>query len=185
MPMRSLQRRALFLDRDGTLIVDVGYPRDPGQVRLLPHAGTALRQLQEHGFALVVVSNQSGIGRGLVSREEAVQVHARTVALLVEQGVRLDAAQYCPHAPEEGCACRKPSPEMVRSAARELLLDLSASFFVGDKASDIAAGHRAGCRTIFLVGGTEPVPERVEADFVARDWREVADWILNHGQQVE
>src|SRR5205809_175870 len=110
--MANAKGRAVFLDRDGTLIVDPGYLRDASQVRLLAGAGEALAQIQKQGFALVVVSNQSGIGRGLITSEEAEQVHQALVARLADFGVRLDAAFYCPHAPAEQCRCRKPSPEM-------------------------------------------------------------------------
>ena len=144
------ERPAIFLDRDGTVIEDVGYLRDPGQVQMLPGAGPALRLLQDHGFALVVVSNQSGIGRGWITPGEAEQVHERMRACLAAHGVSLDAVYYCPHAPDARCPCRKPSPEMILRAAQELDLDRARSFLVGDKATDIQAGQRAGCYTILL-----------------------------------
>jgi len=140
--------RALFMDRDGTVMVDVGYPRNPGDVELVPEAPQALARLRELGLKLVVVSNQSGVGRGLVTADEAASVHHRFVEALRAHGVELDAAYYCPHAPDEGCTCRKPSPELLERAARELNLDLGESFMVGDKESDLEAGRRAGCRTI-------------------------------------
>jgi D-glycero-D-manno-heptose 1,7-bisphosphate phosphatase len=140
--------RALFMDRDGTVMVDVGYPRNPGDVELVPEAPQALARLRELGLKLVVVSNQSGVGRGLVTADEAASVHQRFVEALRAHGVELDAAYYCPHAPDEGCSCRKPSPELLERAARELNLDLGESFMVGDKESDLEAGRRAGCRTI-------------------------------------
>jgi D-glycero-D-manno-heptose 1,7-bisphosphate phosphatase len=140
--------RALFMDRDGTVMVDVGYPRNPDDVELVPEAPEALARLRELGLKLVVVSNQSGVGRGLVTADEAASVHRRFVEALRAHGVELDAAYYCPHAPEEGCSCRKPSPELLERAARELDLDLGESFMVGDKESDLEAGRRAGCRTI-------------------------------------
>jgi D-glycero-D-manno-heptose 1,7-bisphosphate phosphatase len=140
--------RALFMDRDGTVMVDVGYPRSPDDVELVADAPEALARLRGLGLKLVVVSNQSGVGRGLVTADEAASVHRRFVEALRAQGVELDAAYYCPHAPDEGCSCRKPSPELLERAARELDLDLGESFMVGDKESDLEAGRRAGCRTI-------------------------------------
>jgi len=139
---------ALFMDRDGTVMVDVGYPRDPDEVELLPDAPETLARLRALGLKLVVVSNQSGVGRGLVTAGEAAAVHRRFVEALRSRGVELDAAYYCPHAPEDGCSCRKPSPELLERAARDLDVELSDSFMVGDKDSDIEAGRRAGCRTI-------------------------------------
>ena len=125
-------RPAVFLDRDGTLIYDVGYPKDPGDVRLLPGVGNSLAKLNERGFLLVMVSNQSGVGGGIVTWDEAERVHKRVLASLTESGVHLDAAYYCPHAPDDGCPCRKPSPQLLLQAARELRLDLTRSFMVGD-----------------------------------------------------
>lgn len=167
---------AVFLDRDGTLIEDVGYPRDPEEVRLLPGVPAALRRLAAAGLRLVVVSNQSGIGRGLIRTEEASAVHDRLVAHLGGQGIVLDGAKYCPHAPGEGCDCRKPAPGMLLDAAAELDLDLGSSFMIGDKQSDVEAGRRAGCRaTVLLATGAA---ETGAADHVAADLGSAADLIL-------
>src|SRR5690606_20244849 len=127
-----MSRSALFLDRDGTLIVDVGYPRDPERVELVAGAVDALRELQRD-HALVIVSNQSGIGRGLIREDEAVAVHARVIDLFRAAGVTFAGAYYCPHAPEDRCRCRKPAPGLLEDAARELDLDLGRSFMIGDK----------------------------------------------------
>jgi len=137
-------RRALFLDRDGTLIVDVGYPRDPAQVELLPGAAAALRELPRD-VALVIVSNQSGLARGLITANEADAVAARVAQRFALEGVLFDAAYVCPHGPDEGCRCRKPAPGMLLDAARDLGLDLAASVMLGDKPSDVEAGQAAGC----------------------------------------
>jgi D-glycero-D-manno-heptose 1,7-bisphosphate phosphatase len=136
--------RGLFLDRDGTLIVDAEYPRDPDRVELLPNVIEALLGLQR-SFALVIVSNQSGIGRGLVSEAEARAVHERAMSIFLRAGIGFAGALYCPHAPEIGCECRKPAPGMLLTAAREYNLDLGRSVMIGDKASDIVAGRAAGC----------------------------------------
>jgi D-glycero-D-manno-heptose 1,7-bisphosphate phosphatase len=149
-------RPAVFLDRDGTLIVDVGYPRDPDEVRFLDGALDALRALRAAGFLLVVISNQSGIGRGVITPAEADSVHARFSQGLAEAGITLDGAKYCPHSPDEGCDCRKPKPGMLLEAADELGIDLSASFMVGDKAADVEAGQRAGTEAFQFVPGSWP-----------------------------
>src|SRR5262249_12029040 len=138
-PMNRTNRRAVCLDRDGTVIYDAGYPRDPRRVQLLPGAGAALDELKRQGFLVVLISNQSGIGRGLLTRDEAEQVHRQVVSALAEFGVHFDAAYYCPHAPKERCRCRKPSPQMLLRAAEELDFELARSFMVGDKPTDIAA----------------------------------------------
>jgi histidinol-phosphate phosphatase family protein len=146
-------RGALFVDRDGTLIVDVGYPRDPALVEPLPGAIDALRELGSR-FALVIVSNQSGIGRGLIAEAEARAVHDRVIDVFRRGGVEFAGAYYCPHAPDAGCMCRKPAPGLLLDASRELGLDLTTSVMIGDKASDIAAGRTAGCRqTIWFSPG--------------------------------
>ena len=143
--------RALFLDRDGTLIVDVGYPKDPAQVELLPGAAESLRDL-ERDWALVIISNQSGIGRGLITFDEANAVHDRMVELFEAEGIAFAGVYYCPHAPETGCACRKPAPGLLQQAARELDLDLTASVIVGDKPSDVEAGLAVGARGVLFAG---------------------------------
>ncbi len=164
-------RPALFLDRDGTLVEDVGYPGDPGQVRLLPGAAAALRRLARARFARVIVSNQSGVGRGLFSRAEAEAVHAEVLRRFAEVGVSFDGAYYCYHAPDDGCACRKPAPGLLLRAAAELGLDLGRSYMVGDKPIDVAAGAAAGCRGIRFGAG-------------AADWRRVVRIIEAEGKEV-
>jgi D-glycero-D-manno-heptose 1,7-bisphosphate phosphatase len=169
-----LSDAAVFMDRDGTVIVDVGYPSRPEQVELLPDTAAGLARLKADGFKLVVISNQSGIGRGLVTEADAQRVHARLVAVLADAGVDLDGAYYCPHAPEDACTCRKPSPELILRAARELDLDPGRSFMVGDRDSDLESGRRAGCRTILLGRPTDGGPV---ADHVAGSWADVCEYV--------
>jgi rfaE bifunctional protein nucleotidyltransferase chain/domain len=172
---RSQGRPAVFLDRDGTLVEDAGYPGDPHQLQLLPGAAEALAELHTRGFALVIISNQSGAGRGFITQEQADRVHQGLTELLLERGVALDGAYYCYHAPAEACACRKPSPLLLQAAADELGLDLARSFLVGDKQTDVEAGRAAGSRTILV---TDRPTEGLPADFVARGWRAIVDYIL-------
>jgi D-glycero-D-manno-heptose 1,7-bisphosphate phosphatase len=164
-------RPALLLDRDGTLIEDDGYISQPENVRMVPGSIAALKVLQHSGLALVITSNQSGIGRGLITRAQARAVHERVVEILEAGGVHLDGAYYCPHAPQEGCECRKPRPGLLQEAAAELHLDLSRCIVVGDQARDVEAGRRAGCRTAAIVRGAEP---GIEADLVADNWVSLA-----------
>jgi histidinol-phosphate phosphatase family protein len=164
-------RRALFLDRDGTLIVDVHYPNDPAQVELIPGAAEALRRLQKT-WILVVVSNQSGIARGLITEAQAVAVHDRFVAAFAAGGVHFAGCYYCPHLPDAGCPCRKPAAGMLVEAARELGLDLKASAMLGDKASDLEAGRAAGCAPVLRFG---PDADSAVADARCEEWREVVE----------
>ncbi len=154
-----MKKKAVFLDRDGTIIEDVGFIGDSAKVRLLPGAADAIRRIAEAGFEIVVVSNQSGVARGIFDEDALSSVHARMVELLGSQGARLDGAYYCPYfeGPEavvEAYRCaselRKPEPGMLTQAADERGIDLSRSWMIGDSARDVEAGRRAGCRTILL-----------------------------------
>jgi histidinol-phosphate phosphatase family protein len=165
-------RRALFLDRDGTIIEDRGYMRDPDLVELLPGAARALQALARQGWALVVVSNQSGVGRGLISSDEMTAVHSRFLEIMRQASVGFTASYFCVHLPDEACPCRKPSVFHLKQAALEHELDLSKSWMIGDRPSDILCGRNAGCRTIWLLNPLFPVAEGL-ADFVARDWDEI------------
>lgn len=165
---------ALFLDRDGTIIEDRGYMRDPALVRLLPGAARALRDCAREGWALVVVSNQSGVGRALITPEEMDAVQARFVEVMRDAGVEIAASYFCVHRPDENCLCRKPSAFLIEQAAREHGLDLSKSWMIGDRSSDIQCGKNAGCRTIWLANPLFSVVEGL-ADFVAQDWLQVCE----------
>lgn len=168
--------RALLLDRDGTLIVDTGYPRDPALVEPLDGAIAALRDLQ-HRFALVIISNQSGIGRGLIREHEARAVHDRVIELFAQGGVRFAGAYYCPHAPSASCACRKPAPGLLLDAAAELGFDLAASVMVGDKPTDVAAGVAAGCRHAIRFGRFGCDADSAHGDARCEDWASLDDFV--------
>lgn len=163
--------RCAFLDRDGTIIVERHYLHDPAAVVLLPGAVDGLRALQELGFRLVVVTNQSGVGRGYFTQADVDAVHARLEALLATAGVRLDGIYCCPHRPEEGCACRKPATGLVDRACAELGLDPRTSVMIGDKASDIELGARCGMATILVRtgygAGEVCTPDAAVADLAA------------------
>lgn len=174
------KNKAIFLDRDGTIIVDVGYPKYPEQVVLLPGAADALKALQEKGFLIIIVSNQSGIGRGYVTSEEAASVHNKFVSLLKDADIVVDGACYCPHAPEEECSCRKPSPAMLFNAAERLNIDMQNSFMVGDRGVDIETGRRAGCRTVLMEGNKEDGSSHVEADYHAENWQDAVRFIIDN-----
>ncbi len=184
-------RKAVFLDRDGTLNVERGYIRRPELLELIPGAGPALRRLREAGYLLVVVTNQAVIARGEASEADVARINARLAWELGEAGAYVDAIYICPHHPEGGfpgerpelkivCDCRKPRPGMILAACRDLRIDPAASWMVGDHTRDVEAGRRAGTRTILLKtghGGRDGAfPE--PPDHVARDIGEAADLIL-------
>jgi D-glycero-D-manno-heptose 1,7-bisphosphate phosphatase len=182
-------RRAVFLDRDGTINVEVGYICDPAQVRLLPGAAGAIASIRQAGLAVVAVSNQSGIARGRFGLEQMLSVQAEVERQLREEaGAALDAFYYCPHHPEGVvapyagvCDCRKPATGLLERAARELGLALDGSFMVGDKRSDVACGNRAGLTSLLVTSGMPLDPLRLPAEDPAAtlaDLAEAARWIL-------
>lgn len=173
---------AVFLDRDGTIIQDTDYVSDPDEVRLLPGAADAIRRFAEAGYLVVVISNQSGVARGLFDEATLSAVHQRVEDLLREQGATLDGAYYCPYldGPEatveayrRDSELRKPNAGMLMQASEELDVDLSRSWMIGDAAKDVEAGRRAGCRTIRLAVETDE-----HAHHTARHLLSAADIIL-------
>jgi D-glycero-D-manno-heptose 1,7-bisphosphate phosphatase len=164
--------RALFLDRDGVVIEDRGYMRDPNDVVLLPSAAEALRRFADEGWKLIVISNQSGVGRGLITPVEMDAVQARFLQALRAEGVEVAATYICAHSPEERCVCRKPSPFLLKQAAAEHDVDLRQSWMIGDRESDLLAGRLAGCRTIWL--RNKRFPETTLADRTVDHWDEIA-----------
>ncbi len=153
-----MHNSAVFLDRDGTLNEDPGYLGDPGHLKLYPDTGEALSILKNSlGFKLIVVSNQSGISRGLITEEMVDAVNIRLNELLEFNKVKIDAFYYCPFHPDfntaEECKCRKPSPQLVLTAAKDFNIDLARSYFVGDSVSDIECGMNSGLKTILVKTG--------------------------------
>lgn len=153
-----MPRIAVFLDRDGTLNEDPGYLGDPSSVVLFPGTGSGLSLLKQILNAkLIVISNQSGIARGLITSADVDRVNMKINELLVKDSVEIDAFYYCPYHPdfnsEEECKCRKPSPELIYKASREHDIDLSKSYFIGDAISDIECGINAGVKTILVKTG--------------------------------
>jgi D-glycero-D-manno-heptose 1,7-bisphosphate phosphatase len=170
--------RAVFLDRDGTVIVDCHYLSDPAGVTFEPGAIGALRRLHNAGYGLIFVSNQSGIGRGLMTAEESDAVHQRVLDLLAAEGVPIAGSYICPHSPWDHCECRKPSPVLLRRAAVEHGIDLSQSFMVGDKKTDVDLGRATGCRTALYAVHSNKDNEGAAPDYQSGSWAAIADWIL-------
>lgn len=142
--------RALIVDRDGTIIPDLHYLADPERLELLRGVGESLRVARAHGYRVVCVTNQSGIGRGFYTANDVDRVHRRLNERLEAEGTRIDAFYYCPHLPEEGCACRKPATELFDRAQRDLDLDWGRSAIIGDRWLDMEAGRRLGLLTAFV-----------------------------------
>jgi D-glycero-D-manno-heptose 1,7-bisphosphate phosphatase len=158
---------AVFVDRDGTIMHDADYCSDPKQVQIFPGVTDALRRLKSKGFKLIIITNQSGIGRGLITMEQYRAVEAK---VLRELGLDLiETTYFCPDVPGQHSSCRKPAPGMILQAAREHGVDLSRSFFIGDKEIDAECGHNAGVRTIRVQTGFQRDTTSTIADWVAPD----------------
>ena len=175
------RRRAVFLDRDGTIIEDVGYLRDLNDARLLPGAAEAIRRLNEHGFLVIVATNQSGIARGILSRNDYRQTEQRVDALLEAEGAHLDAHYFCPHLPEltGPCDCRKPGVLLYRQAAEQFGIDLRGSWWVGDRVRDVLPAETFGAHGILVHSRSEAEDESASRFAHAPDLREAVDLILN------
>ncbi len=181
-------RRALFVDRDGTLNPDLHYLRDAERLELFRGVGEALHFAREHGALVVCVTNQSGIERGLYTTDDVERIHRRLNELLGPFDARVDAFYYCPHAPEHGCRCRKPGTELFERARDELHLDLPSSSFVGDRLVDVEAGRRLGVATaVVRTPGHEALVDReladagVRADLTADSFRAAVGRLLAWG----
>jgi D-glycero-D-manno-heptose 1,7-bisphosphate phosphatase len=187
---------AIFLDRDGTINEDIGYVSRPEELVLYPWAAEAIRIINDSGAKAIVVTNQSGVARGIYTEETLEAIHRRLIEELAAEGARIDAVYYCPHHPEYGdrryrmeCRCRKPGPGMLDRAAREHGIDLARSYVIGDKASDIRLAAGAGARGVLVLTGygaetaAHPGVWPCEPEFVADNLLEAVDRIVGRGSQ--
>lgn len=190
-------RPAVFLDRDGTLTVESEWVRSGQDLVLVPGAAEAVALLALAGFAVVLVTNQSAVARGIVTEAELAGIHAHFAALLAARGARLDGVYHCPHHPTEGvgawktdCACRKPKPGLLLEAARELGLDLARSWIVGDALRDLEAGWSAGTRAVLVATGkgarehAAALAQGRAPDAFVPDVLAAARWIVEHAQSL-
>lgn len=185
-----MSSKAIFLDRDNTLIRDPGYINHPSQVELLAYAAPALVELKKLGYKLVVVSNQSAVARGIVSEETLAQIHERLKTLLAKENAYLDGIYYCPYHPQgviqkyrKESDCRKPNPGMLLKAAEDMDIELDDSWMIGDKPRDITAGKKAGCKTIILEStahGHSDGSETQKADYKAVNMKEAVNIIKQY-----
>ena len=167
--------KAVFLDRDGTLAVDVRYCKDAKDFQVFAETAGAIKMLNEHGFKVIVVTNQSGIGMGYVTHEAVKNVHAKLRAELQKAYAKVDGIYYCPHHPKLGCDCRKPKTRMAKQAAKDHKIDFKKSWMVGDANSDIEFGKALGCKTILVRG----IADGAEPDYVVKDLMEAVEVICN------
>ncbi|HEV2801945.1 MAG TPA: HAD family hydrolase [Pyrinomonadaceae bacterium] len=179
----SPQRRAVFIDRDGTISEEVGYVNHPSRYRVFPYAAEAIRRLNEAGWLAVLVTNQAGVARGYFTEDVIGAVHTLLAEELERGGARLDAIYYCPHHPSVGeppyrfdCDCRKPRPGLIRRAADDLRIDLSRSWMVGDRYSDTELARNAGTRAALVLSGYG----RGEWEYQRAAWRHQPDLVAEN-----
>ncbi len=180
-----LREKALFLDRDGVICENRDdYVKSWQEFVWIPGAKEALSRLRSHGYVAIVITNQSAIGRGIVSRETVDKIHQRMGKEVAETGGKIEKIYYCPHEPEEGCSCRKPEPGLLLKAAEDLKLDLRTSYLIGDKITDIEMGRKVGSRTIMVKTGkgqdqlADQAQWKIKPDHIAQDLSEAVDLIL-------
>ena len=185
MPDPSRIRPAVFLDRDGTIAEEVGYLNHASRFRMFPFVAAAIQRLNEAGLPVIVVTNQSGVGRGYFPESLVHAVNELMTQQLAEAGAKVDAIYYCPHISADNCNCRKPKTGMLDRAARELAIDLQRSFIVGDRFGDVQLARNARARSVLVRTGYgegelawHAAKWSVQPDFIAADLAEATDWIL-------
>ena len=178
------KKKAVFLDRDGTIVIHEPYLRSPDQLKLLPNAAEGIRLFKESGYLVIVITNQSGIARGFFDEERLTLIHKKLMSMLKDEGVEIDDIYYCPHYTEGvveeyklDCDCRKPKPKMLLNAAKQHNIDLTQSVMIGDSAADMLAGKNAGCKCVLIknVCNDNSLVFRIAStDYVVRDLLEAA-----------
>jgi D-glycero-D-manno-heptose 1,7-bisphosphate phosphatase len=161
--------KVVILDRDGTVVVDRHYLSEPADLELLPGAAEGLRQLYEDGYKLIVITNQSGVGRGFFSLQRLQEIHDRFRDMVSAAGARLEEIYFCPHVPADDCACRKPRIGLLMRAALEFNFDPAHSIVVGDKISDVDFGRRAGATTILIAPENTTIQGELSPNFISAD----------------
>ncbi len=185
-----MKKQFVVLDRDGTLIVERHYLSDPEQVELLPGVVQGLRQMCQMGLGLVVVTNQSGIGRGYFDHQRLAEINARMLELLAAEDIFLDGIYHCPHVPDDRCHCRKPEPGMILQAAADLNFQPANCFVIGDKPCDIELGQRVSATTLLVktgYGAEVAANQTTNPDYLVENLAEAArviHTVLNGGVRI-
>ena len=174
------KNKAVFIDRDGTIARDVPYCSKPEDFELLPDVIEGICALNQAGYKIVIITNQSGVGRGYFTEEMLGRIHEKMIDDFKKGNARIDGIYYCPHHPSANCDCRKPKPTMFLRAAKDLNIDFNHSYMVGDMSQDIEAGQKVGCKTVFVEGGSQPAdtPLDTQPDYFVGSFAEAVEWIL-------
>ncbi len=163
-------KRAVFLDRDGTIVRESGYISDSSTLELIPDAAEAINGFHSLGFLVILVTNQSAVGRGYITEEDLTRIHKRLQETLSKSGATLDAIYVCPHLPDDDCDCRKPKPGLIKRAVKDFDIDTSRSYIIGDQKTDIELGKREGiCTILVLTGFGKETLNDIYPDYVAGD----------------
>jgi len=179
------EHKAVFVDRDDTINRDVRYCRRTEDFELLPTVGMGIRMLNQAGFEVVVITNQSGIARGYFSEEMLEKIHRKMAAELAKYGAHVDAIYYCPHHPDENCECRKPKPELAYQAIQDLHIDAQQSYVIGDRLMDVELARAIGCKSVMLPSefGKEELKDcSVFPHYIASDFKSGASWIIQQSE---
>jgi len=185
-------KNAVFLDRDGNINRDVGYPATFESIHIYPYSFEAVNKLNSAGLLAVIITNQSGIGRGLIKEQNLQKIHKQMIQAFSAQNARIDGIYYCPHYTcsldpkyKKDCSCRKPKPEMALKAAKDLNIDLSGSYMVGDKVDDLLFGLNIGAKPVLVLTGygkdslLRLKKERIQPVYIAKNLLHAVDWILS------
>ena len=192
-------KKAVFLDRDGTLIKDKQHLCEVKKIELLDGVIEGLQKLQARNFLLFIITNQSGVGRGLFTESRVHEIHNALLKKLSDHYISINEVFYCPHHPDDGCICRKPSPHFVHYAQHQYNIDISQSFFMGDKGTDAETGKNAGTKTVYIRGSYDilettskiysaekhgrDIMQKQLVDFFAYDFLSGVEWIIEHDQR--
>lgn len=176
-------KKAVFLDRDGTIIRDMIYLNDPSKIEVFKESYPALKKMRDSGFEIVLVTNQSGVARGFVEENILKEINQIIVQDFANRGIDIIDVYYCPHPVDGGCFCRKPNPGMLLDAAQKHSIDLKQSWMIGDRMTDCEAGKRAGCKSILLQNATTPPisSEFGAPEIISQDILTATDLILKSG----
>lgn len=174
--------KAVFIDRDGILVEDTGFVHKLGDFKLIENAVEGLKLLK--GYRLFIVTNQSGIGKGVYRLEDFLRFNSHLIKTLRKYNIKIEKTYYCPHKPEDNCECRKPKAKFLKDAEKEFGIDLKKSFVIGDRKSDMELGINCNCKTIFIANKkTNEAKNKIAADYFAEDLVDAAKWILKNDNQ--
>lgn len=177
----EMAHEAVFIDRDGTICEEVDFLDDISKLKLIKGSTEAIRMINHSGMKAVVITNQSGVGRGLFTEDFVKEIHETLKGIIRKEGAFLDGIYYCPHLPDSGCQCRKPETGMLNIAAKDMAIDLKRSYVIGDKAIDIELAHKVGAKSVMVktgYGESELCRLSISPDYVAGNILEAVKWIL-------